>query len=113
MKFINFFNSPINFFNSPLNYAKYQSARHRQNPQVAIFGRVRPSGIRKNLAIKKICGSQYMQSERRDLEYFGKGLSDSQIVEKKRMLKESAEFFPEIAVYEALPDATGERHRGV
>ena len=42
MKFINFFNSPINFFNSPLNYAKYQSARHRQNPQVAIFGRVRP-----------------------------------------------------------------------
>ena len=40
-----------------------------------------------------------MQSERRDLEYFGKGLSDSQIVEKKKMLKESAEFFPEVAEY--------------
>ena len=32
-----------------------------------------------------------MQSERRDLEYFGKGLTDEQVVEKKRMLKESAE----------------------
>ena len=40
-----------------------------------------------------------MQSERRDLEYFGKGLTDEQVVEKKRMLKESAEYFPEIAEY--------------
>ena len=40
-----------------------------------------------------------MQSERRDLEYFGKGLSDEQVVEKKRMLKESAEYFPEVAEY--------------
>ena len=30
-----------------------------------------------------------MQSERRDLESFGKGLTDDQIIEKKRMLKES------------------------
>ena len=40
-----------------------------------------------------------MQSERRDLEYFSKGLTDEQIVEKKRMLKESAEYFPEVAEY--------------
>ena len=40
-----------------------------------------------------------MQSERRDLEYFGKGLTDEQVVEKKRMLKESAEMHPEIAEY--------------
>ena len=40
-----------------------------------------------------------MQSERRDLEYFGKGLTDEQVVEKKRMLKESAEYFPEVAEY--------------
>ena len=44
-------------------------------------------------------GFQYMQSERRDLEYFGKGLSDEQIVEKKRMLRESAQAHPEIAEY--------------
>ena len=48
---------------------------------------------------KKIYGFQYMQSERRDLEYFGKGLTDEQVVEKKRMLKESAEMHPEIAEY--------------
>ena len=48
---------------------------------------------------KKIYGSQYMQSERRDLEYFGKGLTDEQLIEKKRMLKESAEMHPEIAEY--------------
>ena len=40
-----------------------------------------------------------MQSERRDLEYFGKGLTDEQVVEKKRMLKESAEYFPEVAEF--------------
>ena len=40
-----------------------------------------------------------MQSERRDLESFGKGLTDEQIVEKKRMLRESAEMHPEIAEY--------------
>ena len=40
-----------------------------------------------------------MQSERRDLESFGKGLTDDQIIEKKRMLKESAELHPEIAEY--------------
>ena len=40
-----------------------------------------------------------MQGERRDLEYFGKGLTDEQVVEKKRMLKESAEMHPEIAEY--------------
>ena len=28
---------------------------------------------------KKIYGFQYMQSERRDLEYFGKGLTDEQV----------------------------------
>ena len=40
-----------------------------------------------------------MQSERRDLEYFGKDLTDEQVVEKKKMLKESAEYFPEVAEY--------------
>ena len=40
-----------------------------------------------------------MQSERRDLEFFGKGLTDEQVVEKKKMLKESAEYFPEVAEY--------------
>ena len=40
-----------------------------------------------------------MQSERRDLEFFGKGLTDEQIVEKKRMLRESAQAHPEIAEY--------------
>ena len=40
-----------------------------------------------------------MQSERRDLEYFGKGLTDEQVVEKKRMLRESAQAHPEIAEY--------------
>ena len=40
-----------------------------------------------------------MQSERRDLEYFGKGLSDEQVVLKKKMLKESSEMHPEIAEY--------------
>ena len=40
-----------------------------------------------------------MQSERRDLESFGKGLTDDQIIEKKRMLKESAESHPEIHEY--------------
>ena len=40
-----------------------------------------------------------MQSERRDLEFFGKGLTDDQIVEKKRMLRESAQAHPEIAEY--------------
>ena len=48
---------------------------------------------------KKIYGSQYMQSERRDLEYFGTGLTDEQVVEKKRMLRESAQAHPEIAEY--------------
>ena len=48
---------------------------------------------------KKIYGFQYMQSERRDLEYFGKGLSDEQVVLKKKMLKESSEMHPEIAEY--------------
>ena len=48
---------------------------------------------------KKIYGFQYMQSERRDLEYFGKGLTDEQVVLKKKMLKESAEMHPEIAEY--------------
>ena len=40
-----------------------------------------------------------MQSENRDLESFGKGLTDEQIIEKKKMLKESAETHPEIAEY--------------
>ena len=40
-----------------------------------------------------------MQSERRDLEHFGKGLIDEQVVEKKRMMKESKEMHPEIAEY--------------
>ena len=40
-----------------------------------------------------------MESERRDLEYFGKGLTDEQVVEKKRMLRESAQAHPEIAEY--------------
>ena len=40
-----------------------------------------------------------MQSDRRDLESFGKGLTDEQIIEKKKMLKESAETHPEIAEY--------------
>ena len=40
-----------------------------------------------------------MQSERRDLEYFGKGLTDEQVVLKKKMHKESAEMHPEIAEY--------------
>ena len=41
----------------------------------------------------------YMQSERRDLEYFGKGLTCEQVVEKKNMLRESAQAHPEIAEY--------------
>ena len=40
-----------------------------------------------------------MQGERRDLEYFGKGLTDEQVILKKKMLKESAEMHPEIAEY--------------
>ena len=40
-----------------------------------------------------------MQSERRLIESFGKGLTDEQIIEKKRMLKESAESHPEVAEY--------------
>ena len=40
-----------------------------------------------------------MQSEIRELESFGKGLTDDQIIEKKRMLKESAESHPHIAEY--------------
>ena len=40
-----------------------------------------------------------MQSEKRDLTNFGKGLTDEQIIEKKRMLRESAETHPEIAEY--------------
>ena len=40
-----------------------------------------------------------MQSEIRDLESFGKGLTDEQVVEKKRMLKESAESHPHVAEY--------------
>ena len=40
-----------------------------------------------------------MESIRRDLESFGKGLTDEQIIEKKKMMKESAESHPEIAEY--------------
>ena len=40
-----------------------------------------------------------MQSERRDLEYTFKGLTEEQVLEKKRMLRESAEAHPEIAEY--------------
>ena len=40
-----------------------------------------------------------MQSERRDLTNFAKGLTDEQTIEKKKMLKESAETHPEIAEY--------------
>jgi len=40
-----------------------------------------------------------MQSERRDLEYTFKGLTPEQTIEKKKMLKESAEMHPEIAEY--------------
>ena len=40
-----------------------------------------------------------MESTRRDLESFGKGLTDEQIIEKKKMMKESAESHPEIAEY--------------
>jgi hypothetical protein len=40
-----------------------------------------------------------MESIRRDLESFGKGLTDEQIIEKKKMMKESAESHPEVAEY--------------
>ena len=40
-----------------------------------------------------------MQSERRDLTNFAIGLTDEQTIEKKRMLRESAETHPEIAEY--------------
>jgi hypothetical protein len=40
-----------------------------------------------------------MESTRRDLESFGKGLTDEQILEKKKMLREAAETHPEIAEY--------------
>jgi len=40
-----------------------------------------------------------MESKKRDLESFGKGLTDEQIIEKKKMMKESAESHPEIAEY--------------
>ena len=40
-----------------------------------------------------------MQSEKRDLTNFSKGLTDEQTIEKKRMLRESAETHPEIAEY--------------
>ena len=40
-----------------------------------------------------------MESTRRDLESFGKGLTDEQIIEKKKMMKESAESHPEVAEY--------------
>ena len=40
-----------------------------------------------------------MQSERRLIESFGKNLTDEQILEKKKMLKESADMHPEIAEY--------------
>ena len=48
---------------------------------------------------KKCLALEYMQGERRDLEYFGKGLTDEQVLLKKKMLKESAEMHPEIAEY--------------
>ena len=38
-------------------------------------------------------------AELRDLPSFGAGLSDEQILEKKRMLKESSESHPHIAEY--------------
>lgn len=40
-----------------------------------------------------------MESKKRDLESFGKGLTDEQIIEKKKMMKESAESHPEVAEY--------------
>jgi hypothetical protein len=40
-----------------------------------------------------------MESTRRDLESFGKGLSEEQILRKKKMMKESAESHPEVAEY--------------
>jgi len=40
-----------------------------------------------------------MESKKRDLESFGKGLTDEQILEKKKMLREAAETHPEIAEY--------------
>ena len=40
-----------------------------------------------------------MQSQKRDLTNFAKGLTDEQTIEKKKMLKESAESHPEIAEY--------------
>ena len=47
----------------------------------------------------KIYRFNKMQSERRLIESFGKGLTDDQIIEKKKMLKESAECHPEVAEY--------------
>ena len=38
-------------------------------------------------------------AELRDLPSFGAGLTDEQIIEKKKMLKESAEIYPHIAEY--------------
>jgi hypothetical protein len=40
-----------------------------------------------------------MESKKRDLESFGKGLTDEQILEKKKMLREAAETHPEISEY--------------
>ena len=40
-----------------------------------------------------------MESTRRYLESFGKGLTDEQILEKKKMLREAAETHPEISEY--------------
>ena len=40
-----------------------------------------------------------MQPEKRLLESFGKGLTDEQIIEKKKVLKESFETHPETAEY--------------
>ena len=40
-----------------------------------------------------------MQSQKRDLTNFAIGLTDEQVIEKKKMLKESAESHPEIAEY--------------
>ena len=40
-----------------------------------------------------------MQSQKRDLTNFAKGLTDEQTIDKKRMLRESAETHPEIAEY--------------
>ena len=89
MKFIKPLNSPINFFNSPPHHKIYQS----------LLFKLKSTHTGCKDTEKNLWFQYTMQSERRDLEYFGKGLTDEQVVEKKKMLRESAQAHPEIAEY--------------